>query len=38
MTNEEIEERKNDLEIFMRILLNDRLYHSSILFRFIGMS
>ncbi|CAD8138661.1 unnamed protein product [Paramecium pentaurelia] len=37
LTNEEIEERKQDLEIFMKILLNDRQYHISLLFRFIGM-
>ncbi|CAD8137760.1 unnamed protein product [Paramecium pentaurelia] len=38
MSNEEIEERKQDLEIFMKILLNDRQYHVSALFKFIGMS
>ncbi|CAD8045997.1 unnamed protein product [Paramecium sonneborni] len=38
MSNEEIEERKQDLEIFMRVLLNDRCYHVSTLFKFIGMS
>ncbi|CAD8136215.1 unnamed protein product [Paramecium octaurelia] len=38
LTNEEIEERKQELEIFMKILLNDRQYHISLLFRFIGMS
>ncbi|CAD8054379.1 unnamed protein product [Paramecium sonneborni] len=37
LTNEEIEERKLDLEIFMKILLNDRQYHIPQLFRFIGM-
>ncbi|CAD8140163.1 unnamed protein product [Paramecium octaurelia] len=38
MSNEEIEERKQDLEIFMKVLLNDRQYHVSALFKFIGMS
>ncbi|CAK72766.1 unnamed protein product (macronuclear) [Paramecium tetraurelia] len=37
LTNEEIEERKQELEIFMKLLLNDRQYHISLLFRFIGM-
>ncbi|CAD8135272.1 unnamed protein product [Paramecium octaurelia] len=38
MSNEEIEERRQDLEIFMKVILNDSQYHVSALFKFIGMS